>query len=73
MIEEATEAALKASEERRELFRIAAQRIVDNQAAGRIVDPHAVAWAKQIVTRIKPLGRPLSDGSLARACVWEAA
>lgn len=49
-------------QERRELFRIAAQRVVDMDAAGRIVDPHTLNWAKQIVANIKPLGRPLTDG-----------
>lgn len=48
--------------EKDELFRIAAQRTVDDAAAGRKVDPHWLKQARGIVARVKPLGRPLSTG-----------
>lgn len=50
-------------EERRELFRRAAQNLLDNEAAGRRCDPEAIQWARGIVSRFQPLGRPLSDGA----------
>lgn len=53
--------------ERRELFRRAAQSVVDQAETGRVVDPHTLAWAQQIVRNIMPLGRPLTDGAL-RCC-----
>lgn len=49
-------------QERCELLRIAAQRVVDMHQAGRIVDPHSLEWAQQVVKNIKPLGRPLTSG-----------
>jgi hypothetical protein len=49
--------------EKRELMRIAAQRVVDMHREGRKFDPEALQWARSIVARFKPLGRPLSDGS----------
>lgn len=55
-------AAVARHEERRELFRIAAQRLVDDHAAGRKVDPEGLRWARGIVERFKPLGRALGDG-----------
>lgn len=48
--------------ERNELFRIAAQRLIDDHQNGRKVDKFALAWARRIVERFKPLGRPLSAG-----------
>jgi hypothetical protein len=51
--------------ERHELTRIAAQRVVDMDAEGRKPDPYALEWARGIVSRFKPLGRPVSDGSPA--------
>jgi hypothetical protein len=53
--------------ERNELMRIAAQRVVDMHREGRKFDPEALQWARGIVSRFKPLGRPLSDGSPAPA------
>ena len=49
-------------EERNELMRIAAQRLIDDRAHGRKVDPEAYQWAKGIVSRFKPLGRALTTG-----------
>jgi hypothetical protein len=54
-------------QERRELFRIAAQRVVDIAGTGSPVDAYALAWARQVVRNIKPLQGPLSDGVL-RCC-----
>ena len=48
--------------ERNELMRIAAQRLIDDKAHGRKVDPEAYQWAKGIVSRFKPLGRAVSTG-----------
>lgn len=48
--------------ERRELFRIAAQRLIDDNASGRKVDREALQWARGIVAYVKPLGRPLTTG-----------
>jgi hypothetical protein len=63
MVDDITDpVAAAAIEERQELFRIAAQRVVDAHAAGRKTDPEALKWARGIVKRIKPLGRPLSTG-----------
>lgn len=53
------------TEEQRELMRQCAQRVVDNDAAGRIVDPHTLDWARSIVALVMPLGRPLGDGTPA--------
>jgi hypothetical protein len=54
--------AQRAIEERQELFRIAAQRVVDMHRSGRRTDPEALRWATGIVKRFRPLGRPLSTG-----------
>lgn len=59
--------AVRVAEERRELMRIAAQRVVDMHREGRKFDPKALEWARGIVSRFKPLGRPLSDGCPAPA------
>lgn len=59
-------AAIRLHEERRELMRIAAQRVVDDHAAGRRIDPEALRWARGIVSRFRPLGRPLGDGVPSR-------
>lgn len=53
--------------ERRELFRLAAQSIVDNAARGHVGDPLTLEWAQQVVRNIEPLNRPLTDGVL-RCC-----
>lgn len=55
--------AITEHDERRERFRVAAQRLIDDHAARRRVDPEALEWARGIVKRFKPLGRPLSDGT----------
>jgi len=55
-------AAIFAHEERRELFRIAAQNVLNDQASGRRIDPYAVEWAQNVTARFKPLGRPLTTG-----------
>lgn len=47
--------------EQRELMRIAAQRVLDDQAAGRVIARDTLAWARRWA-RIKPLGRPLGTG-----------
>ena len=51
--------------EQLELMRIAAQRVVDDHASGARNDPHALAWAQQIVRTTPPLGRPLGTGEPA--------
>jgi len=48
---------VKASAERRELFRVSAARILERKG----VDPHTLEWAKAWAS-IQPLNRPLSDG-----------
>lgn len=53
----------RATEEQRELFRIAAQRLIDDKANGRKVDPASLQWARDVVAFVKPLGRPLSMGN----------
>lgn len=50
------------TDEQRELMRIAAQRLLDDVAAGHKRDRQAVQWAHRIVSQIKPLGRPLGTG-----------
>jgi hypothetical protein len=65
MNDEVAPGVLNTLEERRELFRIAAQGLIDHHEAGRTVDPHALKWAKHMVTYIKPLGRPLGTGDPA--------
>lgn len=55
------------TEEQIELMRQAAQKVVNEAASGRSVDPYRLAWAQQTVANIKPLGRPLSDGAPTRA------
>lgn len=49
--------------ERDELMRIAAQNLLDHSRTGKRCDPNALEWARGIVSRFKPLGRPLSDGT----------
>lgn len=50
------------TDEQRELLRIAAQRVIDDHAAGRRIQSDALAWARNLVAQIKPLGRPLGTG-----------
>jgi hypothetical protein len=49
--------------ERNELMRQAAQRVLDASASGKRCDPEGLQWARGIVSRFQPLGRPLSDGT----------
>ena len=49
-----TPAEIAAFEERREKFRIAAQRLVDDHKQRRKVDPHALQWARGILSRFNP-------------------
>lgn len=49
-------------EERDEITRQAAQRYIDQVAAGRPADEQHLAWAQHTVKRIKPLNRPLGTG-----------
>lgn len=65
MNEEPKAADVRRWEERRELFRIAAQRLLDDQKAGRKCDPHALIWAQGVARNIKPLGRALTTGEPA--------
>ncbi len=60
-----TPAEARRQEEKRELLRIAAQRLIDQHATGRKCDPEALNWARGIVRNVKPLGRPLSTGEPA--------
>ncbi len=53
--------AMARMEERRELFRIAAQSALNRSRGGRDLEPEARQWARNWA-RIKPLGRPLSTG-----------
>lgn len=48
--------------ERRELMRRAAQTAIDHAEAGRTMDPHHIAWARQFVKFNPPLERPLGTG-----------
>jgi hypothetical protein len=65
MNDEPSPADLRRWEEQRELLRIAAQRLLDEQKAGRKCDPHTLIWAQGVCRNIKPLGRPLSSGEPA--------
>lgn len=56
---------LPACPEKRELIRIAAQRIVDSAKAGRAFDEHALAWAQFFVAHNPPLQRQLGTGEPA--------
>lgn len=58
---EATPEARARMEERRELFRIAAQSALDRSNGGKNLNPDARRWATSWA-RVKPLGRPLSTG-----------
>lgn len=49
-------------EERVELMRMCAARIVDSAACGRIVDPYSLEWAQSVVRNVRPLGRHMSTG-----------
>lgn len=52
--------------ERRELMRIAAQRIVDNHEHGRrMAEEETLQWARDFVQFNRPLGRPLGTGEPA--------
>lgn len=52
--------------ERRELMRIAAQRIVDNHEHGRrMAEADTLQWARSFVRANRPLGRPLTAGEPA--------
>ncbi len=44
--------------ERRELFRLAAERMLE----GGTSDPYALEWARRVVATCKPLNRPLGTG-----------
>lgn len=55
---------VKRMEERNELWRIAAQSALDRSRGGRDLTPEAFAWSKHWAA-LKPLGRPLSDGTPA--------
>lgn len=46
--------AVRVAEERREKFRAAAQRLVDDHKQRRKVDPHALQWARGILSRFNP-------------------
>jgi hypothetical protein len=48
-------------EERRELFRIAAQSALNRSRNGATLEPEAREWAKHWAA-VEPLGRPLSSG-----------
>lgn len=48
-------------DERKELFRIAAQSALARSNGGKTLDPHARVWALHWA-RVKPLGRPMSQG-----------
>lgn len=50
------------TDEQVELMRQCAQRVIDNHAAGRIVDPYTLDWARSLVALVPPLGRPLGEG-----------
>ena len=58
----ATEAQVRRAAEHKELIRIAAQRVVDQHAAGRCVDPSSLGWARSVVEATPALGRPLGTG-----------
>jgi hypothetical protein len=48
--------------ERRELMRRAALTAIAHADAGRDMDPHHIAWAREFVRLNPPLGRPLGTG-----------
>jgi hypothetical protein len=51
--------------ERNELTRIAAARIIENEAMGRRhADPETLSWARAFVRMHKPLSRPLGTGAI---------
>lgn len=49
--------------ERQELIRMCAARVIADHEAGRGDDPERLKWARGVVATIKPLNRPLGDGS----------
>lgn len=51
-----------AIEERVELIRLCAARILDNAQCGRVQDPYSLAWAQQVVATVKPLARHIGTG-----------
>lgn len=61
-LDEATPAELRAIQERRELLRRAAASVVADHTAGRVVDPHTLTWARQVVQNNAPLQGWLGDG-----------
>lgn len=65
----ATPESLARLEERRELFRIAAQSALNRSRGGRDLDPDARRWALHWA-RVTPLVRALSTGEPAPARVW---
>jgi hypothetical protein len=47
-----------------ELIRIAAQRVINDQAAGRFVDAQRLAWAKGVLAAVpenKPVQQPAAE------------
>ena len=46
-------------------MRVAAQRVIDNSRAGRMVFAETLAWAEHVVATTPPLGRPLGTGEPA--------
>jgi hypothetical protein len=57
-----TSEQLRAAQERDELLRQACQRYIDQVKAGRPADPDYLANCNDVVRRIKPLQRALTDG-----------
>lgn len=53
--------AIRAFEERRELFRLAGQNALDRSRGGKDLDPEARAWAKHYAG-FPPLNRPMGTG-----------
>ena len=53
------------TDEQSELMRQCAQRVIDNHAAGRGIDPDTLKWAERIVAKLPPMNRPIGDGSSA--------
>ena len=57
------------TDEQRELMRIAAPRVLDDNACGRKVAPEALRWAQRWA-QVKPLGKPLTTGEPIRGLEW---
>lgn len=62
MIDEIAPECAAVLDERRELIRECALRVLENERIGRKPDPLAVEWARRFIANNPPLSRPLWPG-----------